>query len=172
MIHSKTKKDEQEQIITDFSAGKIDILVATTIVEVGMDIPNATMMIIENSNKFGLAQLHQLRGRVGRNNQQSYCILLYKTPLEEVAQKRLNIMRKTNDGFEIAEQDLILRGGGEFIGNRQSGKTEFLLADLGKDRELFIQAQDLIKTLYQQQKNFLQELEYRWGSLEDDLLQG
>ena len=172
VIHSKTKKDEQEQIITDFSAGKIDILVATTIVEVGMDIPNATMMIIENSNKFGLAQLHQLRGRVGRNNQQSYCILLYKTPLEEVAQKRLNIMRKTNDGFEIAEQDLILRGGGEFIGNRQSGKTEFLLADLGKDRELFIQAQDLIKKLYQQQKNFLKELENRWGSLEDDLLQG
>ena len=172
LIHGKTKSEEKEEIIKNFREKKIHILVATTIIEVGVDIPNATIMIVENAEKFGLAQLHQLRGRVGRNKEQSFCVLLYQEPLEDLALKRINIMRESNNGFLIAEEDLNLRGSGEILGARQSGKTEFLLADLGRDKDLFITANKEIKAILAKEKNFLTALKNRWGSLEDEVLQG
>ena len=113
-----------------FAAGRLKILVATTVIEVGVNVPNATIMVIEHAERFGLAQLHQLRGRVGRGDRQSFCMLLYKAPLGETAQARLKMMRETEDGFLIAEKDLELRGGGEVLGARQSGMPEFRVAEV------------------------------------------
>ena len=123
-----------------FSAGKLDVLVATTVIEVGVDVPNANLMIIENPERMGLAQLHQLRGRVGRGEAQSSCILLYKSPLGAHAKARLQVIRDSQDGFHIAEQDLILRGGGELLGTRQTGEQSFRLADLRKHAHLIPEA--------------------------------
>jgi ATP-dependent DNA helicase RecG len=111
-----------------FAANRLQLLVATTVIEVGVDVPNATLMIIEGAERFGLAQLHQLRGRVGRGDQRSFCMLLHGAPLSETARARLALMRETNDGFLIAEEDLRLRGGGELLGTRQSGEQRFRLA--------------------------------------------
>jgi ATP-dependent DNA helicase RecG len=125
-----------------FAAGEIDILVATTVVEVGVDVPDATIMVIEHAERFGLAQLHQLRGRVGRGERQSSCLLLYAPPLGETAKARLEIMRESEDGFRIAEEDLRLRGGGEVLGTRQSGLPQLRLADLAEHQELLAVAND------------------------------
>lgn len=133
-VHGKMKNDVKDTAMQDFKNGKINILVATTVIEVGIDVPDATLMIIENAEKFGLAQLHQLRGRVGRSNLQSHAVLLYEpTRSSAIAHNRMSIMRDSDDGFYIAEQDLLLRGGGEILGLKQSGQQEFVFADLVRD---------------------------------------
>jgi ATP-dependent DNA helicase RecG len=119
-----------------FSAGELQILVSTTVVEVGIDVANATVLIVEHAERFGLSQLHQLRGRVGRGSEQAFCFLLYQPPLSEEARERLTAMTETTDGFEIAERDLRLRGPGDFFGTRQAGMPTFRLIDLVRDREL------------------------------------
>lgn len=149
LLHGKLKNDEKEQVMTDFKAKKYDVLVSTTVVEVGVDVPNATVMLIENSERFGLSQLHQLRGRVGRNDLQSYCILHTATKSQET-KERLNIMTETNDGFVIAEKDLQLRGPGEFLGTRQSGLPDLIISDIVRDAKILEiarnEAIDFIKT--------------------------
>jgi ATP-dependent DNA helicase RecG len=130
------KAGERDSAMQAFRDGMAQLLVATTVVEVGVDVPEASIIIIEHAERFGLAQLHQLRGRVGRSDQQSSCLLVYHGALSETAAKRLSVMRDTNDGFVIAEEDLELRGPGEFLGQRQSGMPEFVLADLAAHRDL------------------------------------
>ena len=125
-----------------FAEGAIDVLVATTVIEVGVDVPGATVMVVEHAERFGLAQLHQLRGRIGRGSAASSCLLVYAPPLGETARARLNILRETDDGFRIAEEDLRLRGAGELLGTRQSGLPAFRLADLAVHAELLAAARD------------------------------
>ena len=139
LLHGKMSGDEKDEVMNDFKAGKYDILVATTVVEVGVDNPNATVIVIENAERFGLSQLHQLRGRVGRSDLQSYCTLITQSSNPEV-KKRLEIMTKTNDGFIISQKDLEIRGPGEFLGTRQSGLPDFKLADLVNDSEILEKA--------------------------------
>lgn len=143
LIHGKLKPAEKAQVMDAFRAGEVDLLVATTVIEVGVDVPNASLMIIEHAERFGLAQLHQLRGRVGRGAVQSICLLLYQAPLSQVARQRLRAMYETTDGFEIARRDLDLRGPGEFLGLRQSGAALLRFASLETDEELAEQAQEL-----------------------------
>lgn len=149
LLHGKLKNDEKEQVMSDFKDKKYDILVSTTVVEVGVDVPNATVMLIENAERFGLSQLHQLRGRVGRNDLQSYCILHTSTKSQET-KERLNIMTQTNDGFVIAEKDLQLRGPGEFLGTRQSGLPDLIISDIVRDAKILEMARneaiDFVKT--------------------------
>ena len=149
LLHGKLKNDEKEQVMKDFKDKKYDILVSTTVVEVGVDVPNATVMLIENAERFGLSQLHQLRGRVGRNNLQSYCILHTSTKSQET-RERLNIMTQTNDGFVIAEKDLQVRGPGEFLGTRQSGLPDLIISDIVRDAKILEMARneaiDFVKT--------------------------
>ena len=149
LLHGKLKNDEKEQVMADFKNKKYDILVSTTVVEVGVDVPNATLMLIENAERFGLSQLHQLRGRVGRNDLQSYCILHTSTKSQET-KERLNIMTQTNDGFVIAEKDLQLRGPGEFLGTRQSGLPDLIISDIVRDAKILEMARneaiDFVKT--------------------------
>jgi ATP-dependent DNA helicase RecG len=140
---------EKEAAMTAFRAGDIDVLVATTVIEVGVDVPEATIMVVEHAERFGLAQLHQLRGRVGRGAARSSCLLLYQAPLGETAKARLKIMRETDDGFVIAEEDLRLRGAGELLGVRQSGMPVFRLADLTVHGELLAAARDDARLLLQ-----------------------
>lgn len=135
LLHGKLKNDEKDEVMKDFKAGKYDILVSTTVVEVGVDVPNATVMVIENAERFGLSQLHQLRGRVGRNSLQSYCILITSSRSQET-RERLGIMTETNDGFIIAEKDLQLRGPGEFLGTRQSGLPDLIISDIVRDAKI------------------------------------
>ena len=139
LLHGKLKNDEKEQVMADFKNKKYDILVATTVVEVGVDVPNATVMVIENAERFGLSQLHQLRGRVGRNSLQSYCVLVSSSRSQET-RERLGIMTQTNDGFVIAEKDLQLRGPGEFLGTRQSGLPDLIISDIVRDAEILEKA--------------------------------
>lgn len=149
LLHGKLKNDEKEQVMADFKNKKYDILVSTTVVEVGVDVPNATVMLIENAERFGLSQLHQLRGRVGRNDLQSYCILHTSTKSQET-KERLNIMTQTNDGFVIAGKDLQLRGPGEFLGTRQSGLPDLIISDIVRDAKILEMARneaiDFVKT--------------------------
>jgi len=136
LVHGRLKPAEKEMIMTAFKAGSIDLLIATTVIEVGVDVPNASLMIIENPERLGLAQLHQLRGRVGRGNRQSSCVLLYQPPLSGNARERLSVLRKTTDGFEIARRDMELRGPGEVLGTRQTGEMQFHIADLLRDESM------------------------------------
>ncbi len=142
LLHGAMSGPAKDATMAAFSEGKLSVLVATTVIEVGVNVPNASIMVIEHAERFGLAQLHQLRGRVGRGSRQSYCILLYKGPLGETAQARLEMMRATEDGFEIAEKDLELRGGGEVLGARQSGAPEFRVAEVPGFQDLLAAARD------------------------------
>ena len=134
------KEKDKDEVMEKFKSGEISLLVATTVIEVGVNVPEATLMIIEHAERFGLAQLHQLRGRIKRGFQASTCILLYSYPLSETSRQRLNTMRETEDGFEIAEKDLELRGGGEILGTKQSGFDEFILADMTVHKNLLLTA--------------------------------
>lgn len=147
LIHGRMKPAEKDAVMERFIAGDIDILVATTVIEVGVNVPEATIMVIEHAERFGLAQLHQLRGRVGRGADQSYCFLLYSGPLGETAKERLTTLRDTEDGFIIAEKDLELRGGGDLLGLRQSGMASFRLADLSAHGDLLAAARDDAKLI-------------------------
>jgi ATP-dependent DNA helicase RecG len=131
------KTIDKSATMSRFKSGEIGLLVATTVVEVGVDVPNATHMVIDDPDRLGLAQLHQLRGRVGRGHLPSHCTLLYEAPLTELAKARLNVMRETNDGFLIAEKDLELRGPGDIMGTRQTGERQFRVSDLSRDLSLF-----------------------------------
>lgn len=142
LIHGRLKSREKDAVMADFTSGQVRILVATTVIEVGVDVPDATIMVIEHAERFGLAQLHQLRGRIGRGNRPGTCLLLYRPPLSETARARLNILRETDDGFRIAEEDLKLRGAGELLGTRQSGLPTFRLADLKHHQDLLSMARD------------------------------
>jgi len=141
LLHGRLKQDGKERVMKAFAAGELQILVSTTVVEVGVDVPNASVMIVEHAERFGLSQLHQLRGRVGRDRHQSYCFLLYQAPLSDDARGRLKAMTETTNGFEIAERDLMLRGPGDFFGTRQAGVPTFRLVDLIRDRTLLDLAQ-------------------------------
>ncbi|MEJ8569438.1 ATP-dependent DNA helicase RecG [Elongatibacter sediminis] len=136
LVHGRLKPAEKQQVMQDFAGGDIELLVATTVIEVGVDVPNASLMIIENAERLGLAQLHQLRGRVGRGSQQASCVLLFDPSAGQLARERLNILRQTTDGFRIAEKDLELRGPGEVLGTRQTGQLQFRVADLARDQDL------------------------------------
>jgi ATP-dependent DNA helicase RecG len=142
LVHGRMKSAEKDAAMQAFKSGETKLLVATTVIEVGVDVPDATIMVIEHAERFGLAQLHQLRGRVGRGTQQSTCLLLYKAPLGEIAEARIRIMRETEDGFLIAEEDLRLRGEGEILGTRQSGTPGFSIARLELHGELLEMARN------------------------------
>ncbi|MEM7254090.1 MAG: ATP-dependent DNA helicase RecG [Pseudomonadota bacterium] len=162
VVHGRMKSAEKESVMSAFKAGDIDLLVATTVIEVGVDVPNASLMIIENAERLGLAQLHQLRGRVGRGAQQSHCVLLYEPPLSRLARARIAAMRETNDGFEIAERDLELRGPGEVLGTRQTGLEQLRVADLLRDRDLLPEANQVAETLIREHPQRVQPLLDRW----------
>lgn len=149
LVHGRMKAVEKTQCMNAFKAGELDLLVATTVIEVGVDVPNASLMIIENPERLGLAQLHQLRGRVGRGQTESFCVLMYHAPLSAQGRARLAVMRETCDGFRIAEKDLELRGPGEVLGTRQTGMMQFRIADLQRDADLFQQVRALAQMLQQ-----------------------
>ena len=154
MIHGNLDKDEKNKFLSKFLNKFIKILVSTTVIEVGIDFPNANIIIIENSNKFGLSQLHQLRGRVGRGKVQGMCILLYKKNLSENAKKRIKILKSSNDGFLIADEDMKLRGFGDVLGYQQSGIKDFKLADPIHHEDLFKLAEENIKKIEINETNF------------------
>jgi ATP-dependent DNA helicase RecG len=147
LLHGRMKPDEKAAVMTGFVRGEIGVLVATTVIEVGVDVPNASMMVIEHAERFGLAQLHQLRGRVGRGSEESECILLFEEPMSDAAKARLKVIYENNDGFEIARQDLLIRGPGEFLGARQSGVPLLRFADLERDARLIETARDAAEEL-------------------------
>ena len=153
LLHGKTDIDDKEKILDNFLKKKFDILVSTTIIEVGIDFPNANVIIIENSNKFGLSQLHQLRGRVGRGNKDATCILMFKSNLSENAKKRINILKNSNDGFYISEEDMKIRGFGDILGFKQSGVKNFKLADPIHNHDLFLLAEKEIKRIENSQED-------------------
>ena len=153
LLHGAVDKVEKEKILSHFLSKKIDIIVSTTVIEVGIDFPNANLIIIENANKFGLSQLHQLRGRVGRGSKESFCILMFKTNLSENAKKRINILKSTNDGFKLSEEDMKLRGYGDLLGFKQSGLKNFKLADPIRHEDLFILAEKEIKKIEAKNEN-------------------
>ena len=154
LIHGGLQKDERDRVLKNFLTKSIDILVSTTVIEVGIDFPHASVIVIENSNKFGLSQLHQLRGRVGRGDAQSTCILLYKKNLSGNAKKRIQILKSSNDGFFIAEEDMKLRGFGDILGYQQSGIKNFKLADPIQHEDLFKIAERNIKDIEYDESNF------------------
>ena len=162
LIHGRMKTNEKESIMKDFKEGKINLLVATTVIEVGVDIPNASLMIIDNAERLGLSQLHQLRGRIGRGNEKSHCILIYQSPLSNLAKERLEIMRTTNDGFVIAEKDLELRGPGEVLGTRQAGIPDFRIANLKRDSYLLSKIQRIATQLIENNPKNVELLIKRW----------
>ena len=153
LLHGGIDKVEKEKILSHFLSKKIDIIVSTTVIEVGIDFPNANLIIIENANKFGLSQLHQLRGRVGRGSKESFCILMFKSSLSENAKKRINILKSSNDGFKISEEDMKLRGYGDLLGFKQSGLKNFKLADPIRHEDLFILAEKEIKKIEAKNEN-------------------
>jgi ATP-dependent DNA helicase RecG len=162
LVHGRLKAAEKETVMAEFKDGTIDLLVATTVVEVGVDVPNASLMVIENAERLGLSQLHQLRGRVGRGAQQSHCVLMYHPPLGSVAQERLAVMRETSDGFEIARRDLEIRGPGEVLGTRQTGEMQFRIADLLRDQDLVPGVQALADRLLAEYPECVAPLIHRW----------
>ncbi|ORU93501.1 MAG: ATP-dependent DNA helicase RecG [Cycloclasticus sp. symbiont of Bathymodiolus heckerae] len=162
LIHGRMKAEEKEAVMQRFKQQEIDILVATTVIEVGVDVPNASLMIIENAERLGLAQLHQLRGRVGRGERASHCVLMYKPPLSSNANERLSIMRETTDGFKIAEKDMELRGHGELLGKRQAGFMRFKIADMQRDGWMLDNVVRCADEILQKQPELVQPLVHRW----------
>ena len=164
LVHGKMKSADKQAIMQEFKTGNLDLLIATTVIEVGVDVPNASLMVIENAERLGLSQLHQLRGRVGRGSTKSYCVLLYQKPLSETGTERLNVLRESTDGFVIAQKDLELRGPGELLGKRQTGNVGYYLADLIRDEQLFAIAQRLAKHLIADptRKADVSQLIHRW----------
>ncbi|WP_302179814.1 helicase-related protein, partial [Xanthomonas fragariae] len=162
LVHGRMKPAEKQKAMLDFKQGHSDLLVATTVIEVGVDVPNASLMIIENAERLGLAQLHQLRGRVGRGAAASSCVLLYQAPLSMMARQRLETMRQTNDGFVIAEKDLELRGPGELLGTRQTGLASFRIADLARDAGLLPRVQMLAERLLDEAPEIADRVVARW----------
>ena len=164
LIHGRMKSKEKESIMHKFKIGDLQILVATTVIEVGVDVPNATMMIIENAERMGLSQLHQLRGRVGRGSKESTCILLYGKKLSNIAKDRLKVIYENIDGFKISEEDLKLRGPGEFLGLKQSGLPALKIADINKDKTLLDYAKDDAEDLINKNHNAIESHLQRWIS--------
>jgi len=162
LIHGRMKPQEKADIMQRFKSHELDLLVATTVIEVGVDVPNSNLIIIENPERLGLAQLHQLRGRVGRGNQQSHCVLLYQSPLGDVSKQRLTVMRESNDGFYIAEQDLLIRGPGELLGSRQTGLQQLSVADLERDGHLLPQVKAMAEQLVSQHPQHVDAIIKRW----------
>jgi len=162
LIHGRMKSAEKDAVMQDFKNHRIDLLVATTVIEVGVDVPNAGLMIIENPERLGLSQLHQLRGRVGRGSDDSYCLLIYQAPLSDTARHRLGVLRDSNDGFVIAEKDLELRGPGEVMGTRQTGQMHFKIADLARDADLLDTVQQIGDTVFTHSPQAIQPLCDRW----------
>lgn len=170
LLHGKMKPKDKENIMRLFKDGCIHVLVATTVIEVGVDVPNASLMVIENSERLGLSQLHQLRGRVGRGSVSSYCILLYQSPLGAIARERIRLMRESQDGFVIAEKDLELRGSGELLGTRQTGETNFRLANLVRDRYLLPEVQKIADTLWKKHPDIARQMIARWLGGKENLI--
>ncbi|WNY82782.1 ATP-dependent DNA helicase RecG [Cronobacter dublinensis] len=162
LVHGRMKPTEKQAVMQAFKQGEMHLLVATTVIEVGVDVPNASLMIIENPERLGLAQLHQLRGRVGRGAVASHCVLLYKSPLSKTAQLRLQVLRDSNDGFVIAQKDLEIRGPGELLGTRQTGNAEFKVADLLRDQAVIPQVQRIARHIHEQYPEHAQALIERW----------
>jgi len=163
LIHGRLNSQDKANIMARFKAGDVDLLVATTVIEVGVNVPNASLMVIENPERLGLAQLHQLRGRVGRGAVESFCLLLYHPPLSAQSKARLKVMRESNDGFVVAEEDLALRGPGELLGTRQTGDIAFRIADLQCHVDLIEHAQLVANTLHTQtDESVINALIKRW----------
>ncbi|VAW80548.1 ATP-dependent DNA helicase RecG [hydrothermal vent metagenome] len=162
LVHGRMKEQEKTQCMAAFKAGEINLLVATTVIEVGVDVPNASLMIIENAERLGLSQLHQLRGRVGRGSAQSSCVLIYRAPLSQLARQRLAVLRESNDGFEISRKDLELRGPGEVLGTRQTGMLQFRIADLMRDQALLDKVEQAALYLIAQQVDSINPIIRRW----------
>ena len=162
LIHGRMKTAAKDKVMQSFSRGDIRLLVATTVIEVGVNVPSATLMIIENAERMGLSQLHQLRGRVGRGSDQATCVLIYRPPLGQLSRQRLQVMRETTDGFEIARKDLELRGPGEVLGTRQTGALDMRVADLARDAHLLPQVQTLARELESGHPQVMESLIGRW----------
>ena len=162
LVHGRMKPIEKQEIMAAFKAAELDLLVATTVIEVGVDVPDASLMIIENAERLGLSQLHQLRGRVGRGSTASYCVLMYKPPLGKISQKRLQVLRDSQDGFVISEKDLEIRGPGEVVGTKQTGIAEFKVANLMRDRKMIPTVQHYARELLGKYPNIAENLIKRW----------
>jgi ATP-dependent DNA helicase RecG len=162
MVHGRMKPGEKDRIMRSFKLSEIQLLVATTVIEVGVDVPNASLMIIENAERMGLSQLHQLRGRVGRGAAQSSCVLLYRPPLGQLARSRLAVLRETNDGFVVAQRDLELRGPGELLGTRQTGLPQYRIADLLRDADLMPKVRSTAETLRRESPQLADAIVRRW----------
>ncbi|CSA31031.1 ATP-dependent DNA helicase RecG [Vibrio cholerae] len=156
------KPAEKQAVMQAFKNNELHLLVATTVIEVGVDVPNASLMIIENPERLGLAQLHQLRGRVGRGTVASHCVLLFHAPLSKTAQKRLGVLRESNDGFVIAQRDLEIRGPGELLGTKQTGLADFKIADLVRDQQLVPQVQRIARHIHERYPQNAQAIIDRW----------
>ena len=170
LVHGQMPAEDKESIMTAFAQGELDILVSTTVIEVGVDVPNATLMVIEHAERFGLSQLHQLRGRVGRGAAKSSCLLLFGAQLSDTGKERLKIIRESTDGFEIARRDLQLRGPGEFLGERQSGMPMLRFADLDRDSALLQAATTMAQTWLEQDRESALAHAQRWFHHCNDLL--
>jgi ATP-dependent DNA helicase RecG len=171
LIHGRMNYPQKAETMKKFKTGYVDLLVATTVIEVGVDVPNATLMIIENSERLGLSQLHQLRGRVGRGSGESHCLLLYHPPLGEMSKQRLAVMRHSNDGFFIAEEDLKIRGPGELLGSKQSGALQFKIADLIRDAHMLSEVKTTSDALFQSEPEKVDKIIRRWTLIPDQLSQ-
>jgi len=162
LVHGRMKPAEKQAAMQAFQSGEIALLVATTVIEVGVDVPNASLMVVENAERLGLAQLHQLRGRVGRGSTASSCVLLYQAPLSAMARQRLEVLRETSDGFRIAEKDLELRGPGELLGTRQTGQLQLRIADLARDAALLPLVQRTGEIIQRDHAPLVDRLIARW----------
>jgi ATP-dependent DNA helicase RecG len=162
LVHGRLPAPEKARVMSDFQASDIDVLVSTTVIEVGVDVPNASLMVIEHAERFGLAQLHQLRGRVGRGSAASACVLLASYPISAIARERLGIIRDTQDGFEIARRDLLLRGPGEFVGARQSGLPMLRFADVERDKDLVQVSRELSQRMVIEGRGLVDRHLDRW----------
>jgi ATP-dependent DNA helicase RecG len=168
LVHGRMKPKDKAAVMQQFKSGSLHMLVATTVIEVGVDVPNASLMVIENSERLGLAQLHQLRGRVGRGSKRSFCILLYQSPLSETSKHRLAVMRESNDGFYIAERDLEIRGPGQVLGTQQTGLMSFRVADISRDAHLLDDVKTYAEVILTSYPELIDPLVHRWlGKRED-----